>query len=371
MGVLSDLFSGKKRREDALDRLKMRAAAYAVAGMTLLSPMKAGAQEMADSLPQKPTTELAVEKTPVVKFADSNVQKLADRMMKTETGKTVLTELSALKVGVRVTSDVPDNLGGYYSPSKKEILINSSCSSDLQASILVHEGTHALQAARGCRVGPYLNMYSYFALNKAMEADAVKNQIFAADELRELGDKGPYNAFKRDHSDLIKSYEAVKEKYGAQRDSVAKYTMLAYYNDRSYVKNFYEDQYVKALQTFVNAVSKKNPVPVMNFNFSEKDIIDRVCQLGGKAYMNACDTTLLQSSACNYVQKSTYKALEGVSKDLAKKVKKDSTYVVDTSYKGFYVVNTKGEVNKEIGKGAVTTTANPAVVARFVSTATR
>ncbi len=353
MGVLADLFSGKKRKE-ALDRLKNKAAILTVAGATLF--VTAGASNTAgrggdrdpvkkEAVQNKGSIQAQTDSV-VAKFDDYRLKHAAERMMKTPTGAAVLKGLTQKAIPVEVTSEISPDLGGAYYPDVKKILINPECSDDLIASILVHEGTHALQAANGCRLGPHLNAQSYFTMNKAMEADAMKNQLFAAAELKSAGDESVYDAFAREHGNLVKSYEGFCKQFGEQRDSVAKHTMLAYYNNRAYVKT-YENRYIDALNTFFKAGKKKEngTAGLFHFDFPAAEIINRVCRLDGKCYMTAADSVFLQDSARNYVSKSTYNSLEKLSKKHAETLPPSSAFAKpDTSYQKFYVVDLNGKV---------------------------
>lgn len=346
MGILSDLFSGKRKREQAAARIQANAAAFAFAGISILSPMKAFGQNAQSAPAEKAKTEMVDSAAKQIKFKDATVQSAAERMMKTPTGRKVLEGLHALNVDVSYDSSVSEDLGGFYSVPAKKILLNSNCSDDLIASILVHEGSHALQAAR-CRLGPALDMQTYFSLNKAMEADAMKNQVFAAYELKEQGDKSVFTAFERDRPSLASAYLKLRETYADQPDSLAKYTMLAYYKDYAYVKT-YEDRYVKAIDTF-NDMAKPNAIGgAFQVHLSEAEIIKRVCQLDGKNYMQPADSVYLQSAECNYVQKSTYKALAKIASKFAKKVGESTLYKTDNSYTGMFVVDYKGRLDEKM-----------------------
>ena len=341
MGILSDLFSGKRKREQAAARIKANAAAFAFAGISILSPMKAFGQNAQSAPAEKAKTEMVDSAAKQIKFKDAAVQSAAERMMKTPTGRKVLEGLHALNIDVTYDSSVSEDLGGFYSVPAKKILLNANCSDDLIASILVHEGSHALQAAR-CRLGPALDMQTYFSLNKAMEADAMKNQVFAAYELKEQGDKSVFTAFERDRPSLADAYLKLRETYADQPDSLAKYTMLAYYKDYAYVKT-YEDRYVKAIDTF-NDMAKPNAIGgAFQVHLSEAEIIKRVCQLDGKNYMQPADSVYLQSAECNYVQKSTYKRLLKIADKFAKKVDGSTFYKADNSYANMFVVDYKGK----------------------------
>ena len=346
MGILSDLFSGKRKREQAAARIQANAAAFAFAGISILSPMKAFGQNAQSAPAEKAKTEMVDSAAKQIKFKDAAVQSAAERMMKTPTGRKVLEGLHALNIDVTYDSSVSEDLGGFYSVPAKKILLNSNCSDDLIASILVHEGSHALQAAR-CRLGPALDMQTYFSLNKAMEADAMKNQVFAAYELKEQGDKSVFTAFERDRPSLANAYLKLRETYADQPDSLAKYTMLAYYKDYAYVKT-YEDRYVKAIDTF-NDMAKPNAIGgAFQVHLSEAEIIKRVCQLDGKNYMQPADSVYLQSAECNYVQKSTYKALAKIASKFAKKVGESTLYKTDKSYTGMFVVDYKGRLDEKM-----------------------
>lgn len=342
MGLLSDVFSGKNKK----------VLAWTLAGAAIFVPINITAKDSSvakDKLQDK--TEIVQKQdslriltdSVIAKFQDVQIKEAVARMMKTETGRIVLTELTKKNIPVKISSEIGSDLRGAYYPAAKKILINSACSDDLIASILVHEGTHALQAANGCRLGPHLNAHSYINLNKAMEADAMKNQLFASAELKDLGDASVYKAFRREHPQLVKSYESFREKYGEQQDSIAKHTMLAYYNDYSYVKE-YEDRYVDALNAFYKAGKKNSGAGLFQMNISEAEIINRICHLNGRHYMNAADTVCLQDSARNYVLKSTYNSLEKLSSKHAKLLKDDPFLKQDTSYQKFHVVDYKGRV---------------------------
>lgn len=343
MGILSDLFSGKRKREQAVERMKANAAAFAFAGISILSPMKAFGQNTAQTPAEKAKTEQVDSVAKQIKFADDNVQAAAERMMKSPTGRKVLEGLHALNIEVSYDSSVSEDLGGYYSVPSRKILLNSKCSDDLLASILVHEGTHALQAANGCRVGAGLDMQTYFSLNKAMEADAMKNQVFAAYELKEQGDKSVFDAFERDRPSLAKAYLDLRKTYKDNPDSLAKYTMLAYYKDYAYVKT-YEDRYVKAISTFNDMAKPEVIGGAFQQHMSEAEIIERVCRLDGKNYMQPADSVYLQSADCNYVQKSTYKSLVKIADKFAKKVDGSPFYKADKSYANLFVVDYKGKL---------------------------
>ena len=357
MGLLSDIFSGKKTYSSS--HLKEKVLTLTIAGATIFSPINTVA---AKTVPFK---DKVSDKTEIVqnqdslriqtdsvtaKFSDFRLKNAAERMMKTQTGRSVLTKLTQKNIPVEMSSEIASDLGGAYFPASKKILINPACSNDLIASILVHEGTHALQAANGCRLGPQLNMESYINLNKAMEADAMKNQLFAAAELKDLGDASVYKEFAREHSMLVKSYERFCEKYGEQRDSIAKHTMLAYYNNRSYVKT-YENRYVNALETFYKAAQKSNTPGIFQKDISKAEIIHRICHLDGKHYMNEADTLFLQDSARNYVMKSTYNSLEKLSKKHAGILNNNPVFKQDSSYQKFYIVDYKGRVLRNPTKG--------------------
>lgn len=346
MGILSDLFSGKRKREQAVARMKANAAAFAFAGISVLSPMKAFGENAQSASVEKAKTEMVDSAASQIKFKDAAVQAAAERMIKTPTGRKVLEGLHALNVDVSYDSSVSEDLGGYYSHPARKILLNANCSDDLIASILVHEGSHALQAAR-CRLGPAFDMQTYFSLNKAMEADAMKNQVFAAYELKEQGDKSVFNAFERDRPSLAKAYLKLRETYANQPDSLAKYTMLAYYKDYAYVKT-YEDRYVKAISTFNDMAKPEAIGGAFQVHLSEAEIIKRICQLDGKNYMQPADSVYLQSADCNYVQKSTYKSLAKIAEKFAKKVDGNPFYKADKSYAKLFVVDYKGRIDDKM-----------------------
>lgn len=120
MGILSDLFSGKRKREQAVDRLKTNAVALALAGASILSPMKAFSHGTSKAPAEKAKTEQVDSVAKQIKFKDSRVQAAAERMMKTPTGRKVLEGLHALNIDVTYDSSVSDDLGGFYSvPAKK------------------------------------------------------------------------------------------------------------------------------------------------------------------------------------------------------------------------------------------------------------
>lgn len=348
MGLLSDIFS-KKKRQAALDRVKDKAVVWTIAGLSALSPANTFADGFSagERTPDKTETVADSAKTQtdfvIAKFDSDRLKNAAERMMKTKTGAAVLTGLATKNIPVEISAEIGQDLGGAYYPDLKKILINPECSDDLIASVLVHEGTHALQSANGCKVGPYLNMHSYFTMNKAMEADAMKNQLFAAAELKASGDASVYDAFAGEHGDLVKSYEKFCKQFGDQTDSIAKHTMLAYYNNRRYVKT-YEDRYVDALNTFFSAAKKNDAAAgILQFDYPVSEIINRICRLDGKPYMTAADSVLLQDSARNYVSKRTYNSLDKLSKKHAATLDK-SISKQDSSHQKFYVVDSKGNV---------------------------
>ena len=122
MGILSDLFSGKRKREQAAARIQANAAAFAFAGISILSPMKAFGQNAQSAPAEKAKTEMVDSAAKQIKFKDAAVQSAAERMMKTPTGRKVLEGLHALNVDVSYDSSVSEDLGGFYSVPAKKIL---------------------------------------------------------------------------------------------------------------------------------------------------------------------------------------------------------------------------------------------------------
>ena len=341
MGLLSDIFS-KKKRQAALDRVKDKAVVWTIAGLSALSPANTFADGFSagERTPDKTETVADSAKTQtdfvIAKFDSDRLKNAAERMMKTKTGAAVLTGLATKNIPVEISAEIGQDLGGAYYPDLKKILINPECSDDLIASVLVHEGTHALQSANGCKVGPYLNMHSYFTMNKAMEADAMKNQLFAAAELKASGDASVYDAFAGEHGDLVKSYEKFCKQFGDQTDSIAKHTMLAF------------------------SAAKKNDAAagILQFDYPVSEIINRICRLDGKPYMTAADSVFLQDSARNYVSKRTYNSLDKLSKKHAATLDK-SISKQDSSHQKFYVVDSKGNVLQRPAKPTPTPTPTP------------
>lgn len=119
--------------------------------------------------------------------------------------------------------------------------------------------------------------------------------------------------------------------------------MLAYYNNRRYVKT-YEDRYVDALNTFFSAAKKNDAAAgILQFDYPVSEIINRICRLDGKPYMTAADSVFLQDSARNYVSKRTYNSLDKLSKKHAATLDK-SISKQDSSHQKFYVVDSRGNV---------------------------
>ena len=141
---------------------------------------------------------------------------------------------------------------------------------------------------------------------------------------------------------LANAYLKLRETYANQPDSLAKYTMLAYYKDYAYIKT-YEDRYVKAIDTFNDMAKPEIIGGAFQVHLSEAEIIKRVCQLDGKNYMQPADSVYLQSAECNYVQKSTYKRLLKIADKFAKKVDGSTFYKADNSYANMFVVDYNGK----------------------------
>lgn len=347
MGELSNAFQRN------WDKIRLKMLAMTVAGASLLSPMNAFAQENSKEDSSNIKTELVTQKTDsvtdsvsTIHFDDARLQKAADKMLKTPTGAKVLNELSKLGISAKIDDSIAEDLGGAYFQGKKAILIRSSCSDALIASILIHEGTHAIQAAHGCKLTPALDAQSYFNLNKAMEADAMKNQVMAAYELKLQGDASVYNAFKSEHSSYCKNYEALYDSCKNNTDSLQRETFFNYYKDKNYIKT-YENRYLEALNTFEGCAKKGEVSGCFQLHLSENDIIKKACLFDGKTYMQSGDSTILASSQCNFVQKSTYKSLKSLSTSFDKKVEKDPLAKQDHSFENFYIVDSKGNIKQE------------------------
>lgn len=366
MSELSEAFQKK------WDSVKLKMLAMTVAGASFLTPMNSFSHEnskedntsvktelvtqkqaitndsisifQTDSLAQNQT--IAKDSTSTIHFEDARLQKAADKMIKTPTGAKVLNELSKLGIDAKIDDSIAEDLGGAYFQGKKAILIRSSCSDALIASILIHEGTHAIQAARGCKLTPGLDAQSYFNLNKAMEADAMKNQVMAAYELKLQGDASVYNAFKTEHRSYCNDYETLYDSCKNNTDSLQRGTFFNYYKDKNYIKT-YENRYLEALQTFEKASKKGNVAGCFQIHLSENDIINKACCFDGETYMQPGDSTILASSQCNFIQKSTYKYLQSIAKDFDKKVANDFIAKQDHSFENFYVVDLKGNVKQE------------------------
>ncbi|MCQ2913636.1 MAG: hypothetical protein MJ247_00370 [Alphaproteobacteria bacterium] len=360
MSILSDVFSGKITGKQALEQAKHKLLAATIIGGSLLSPMQAFSQtnnrgadndsiktEIVVGNEQKTDSVAADTASTYIVYSNPRIQSCADKMMKTPTGKAVLTKVSKLNVDIKMDPSVSDDLGGYYSFGSDAILINPTCSDALISSILVHEGSHAIQSHNGCKLNARLDAQSYFNLNKAMEADAFKNQVMAAYELKQQGDASVFNAFRSEHKDYCDNYVKLAEKYKDNKDSLQMQTFLYYYKDKSYIKT-YEDRYTTALNTFVKSAKPDQCAGLFQTHLTDAHIIKHVCTFNGTPYMTLADTTYIQNSDCNFVQNSTYKKLGKISEKFDGLIAKSNNAILkpDTSYHNFYVVDYKGNIKQ-------------------------
>lgn len=293
------------------------------------------------------------------------IQDLVTRAVSTPTGASILSE-AARNDCVIMMEPIGLSTAGFYAPGLNLICLNSLMSDAALLSTLIHEGRHACQSygSEYQISDPSYDRASLITLARAMEADAMSAQAAFSHELKERGDSEAWQKLRSSHRGITDAFEAAALKHGTDSHEARRAAMLAWYDDKGYVK-LYENQYAAALKRTVEAVSPEQLALMATQSIPADSIVSQICRADGVRYFGK-DGSVLETPETYYIRSGTLSKLE----DVDKKFREKTGQVLgrersDSSHLTFYVVPAAGPVREPSlrrGKnGAVKTAVLPAV----------
>ena len=276
------------------------------------------------------------------------VQGMVDKLMQTPTGAEVMKHVRDSECVICMMPSIAGKLG-VFMPELNALALNAQAPDSVLVSTLVHEGTHARQVhSSGYDLNYKLDLASVFTLGRAMEADATKNQVFAAYELAERGDSSAWNAVQRDCAFPAKAFIGAVKQNPADKQAVERATFLGYFNDRDYIQ-----KYEVAYSSGYIAACRDTPAEDLNtlgtVSLSVDSIAAKICVSDGKQYV---PVEALTDSTVYYVDDYIRQNTEYTSDFLAKRKKeadpslKDEDIKRDASFDRMYVLKFMGGYEK-------------------------
>ena len=211
---------------------------------------------------------------------------MIDIVNKTPTGRETLKKLS--KAGCTFHFESLEGQGGYFDPNNNEIIINKNMSLQGMASLLVHEGTHAVQwALKGkpdFRAVDY-TVASLYQNQRAGEADAYAHQTAFHYECK-TAYPALYQVIREKNPHLcgfLDAYEGEVEKSGDSGKALKK-TFESWYENSSIMNN-YDAGYKSFLKNACDAWKDDKDQNLFIKDLPVKDIVKQF-RHNGKPYVS-------------------------------------------------------------------------------------
>ena len=241
------------------------------------------------------------ERTDSASFA--RLQGLVDKATKSETGCEILKNISKQNT-VLTIADAGSETIGFFNPANNSICLNKIFDDAMLQLCLIHEGKHSVQSfSLGRNLDTDNTFYTNTIMSRVMEADAVATQTKFSYELAQAGDSAAWKSIREEHKDIADTFEAGAKKYGKDKKRTMRNTMLAWYKDKPYAK-----QYDVSVAEFHTKMSAKMSANRLQDKFQKgidtDELIRAVCQLGGKTY--AKDGSLLTTPETAYLSRDVY-----------------------------------------------------------------
>ena len=241
-------------------------------------------------------------------------------------GKSILEE--AAKAGFSLSFEVQLGSIGYCSEEKKAIVLEPMFSDDRLIGTLVHEGRHAQQFTNGAdeKFGQR-TIKSELMYFRAMEADAQACAAVSIMEMKENGDKKPWNAFGGDDASIARRLHSF-EKSGKteQISEMLDAAFGGWYLD-NLTKEAYELAYIVKPMSKAMKKKKEKDMPYNKVETSE-EIAELVCRGPKGCYLS--NKKCLEDENKLDISASTYNRVDHFFK-----VRKERTGMApDTSYQG-------------------------------------
>lgn len=353
-------------QKDSRKAKAFRRAALTVllaAGMTL--PGFARTAEAA--VPQKPAAELTAAYTQAYSVTEKGdtllsyrssgtpagkkrIEGLVNLVAQSKTGLSVLKQVEKHDCRIEMMRGMGNNLGLFVA-DQNAIFLNEAAPDSLLASTLVHEATHAQQVHNsGYNLDFHLNAETLITLGRAMEADASRSEVQASFELYEQGHESVWNGVKEQKPDMALAFLRAKTEHPSEPDSVAKKTMLSYYQDRDYLEQ-YEMTYTRGICLTGARVPVEDLGSVFQVSIPADSIVSRICVEDGRKYMGT-DGTALKDSTTYFVHDHIYHSLNFAAEYTEyRQMKADSTlteprFKGDRSFESFYILHGDGRFEK-------------------------
>ena len=267
------------------------------------------------------------------------LQKLVNDATKSETGRSVLKKMSEQGTILSMDNLAP-NMIGFFEPNSNLVYLNPMYGdADLQ-SCLIHEGKHSIQSHD---LNENKDIFHTFAsnimTNRVMEADAMATQAKFSYEMAQKGDSSAWKQLARVHGGVTKAFENGVSEHGQNSNETMKETMLAWYKNRKYVKEY--DQFMLQFhKTWVEKASDNLMKDAFLKTILPDSLMKHVCTVDGKPYAGT-DGSILQTSETAYLDAYICRQASTIGEKAAKRGN------IDTSVDMFYPLEFDGSVSKK------------------------
>ena len=265
------------------------------------------------------------------------IQDLVNNATNSETGCEVLKKIS--EQGTVLYSEYAgEGVIGFFDPNTNMICLNPQFGDAELQSCLIHESKHSIQNNTLDKDGDYLyDLGSNIMTSRVKEADAVATQTKFSYELAQAGDSAAWDNLKQRHWRITTAFENSVEEHGIDSNETMKATMLAWYDNKSYVA-----QYDQSVAEYHSNILKDGSDALLKICFkktvSVDDLITGVCTMNGEPYAGT-DGSILQTTRTAYLNQNVYKIASNIAEQTGLHGK------ADKSADSFYVLNADGTVS--------------------------
>ena len=209
-------------------------------------------------------------------------ESMLDAVMQTKKGRETLTKLS--KLGYTFAFE-KGNFGGFCCSEEKKIVINPCCPFEYSVQMVVHEGTHAIQASLRKKTPDYysdkVQVASHLRNRRAIEADAVAHQMAFVYECKDIL-PAVYEDAKKDDLPMFRAYIGEMEKSGDERKAMQA-SFAAWYECDKYRK-VYDEWHKGAIEEVCSYGKKEKVTDCMKEEYPASEVL-KTCLYKGKPYM--------------------------------------------------------------------------------------
>ncbi len=270
----------------------------------------------------------------------ARLEKLVNNATKSRTGREILRQVS--EQGTILYVDFAGNgTVGFFDPSNNSICLNPSFNDGNLQSCLIHEGKHSIQSAALNKGADYAYDYaSNVMTSRVMEADAMATQTKFSYEMAQAGDSLAWKELATGFPHVTKAFEKGVDAHGENSKKTMKATMLAWYQNKNYVK-CYDAKMANFHARFVVAAPDSLMKNAFQKTMSADFLVRQVCTMDGKPYAGR-DGSILKTPQTAYLSSDVHEFASLISNAVQTRVGRR-----DDSADSFYTFDINGNVSKK------------------------